>query len=99
RRGLEIAKVGVAMLVRTAFIEGGDRYRTLFKPHPPAIVAPFVERLPMFKGRLDPKGSTATSYCWLVWSKEIHHAGQTRVRWIPPCRKALERPGDYEVAA
>lgn len=91
RRGLDIAKVGVAMLVRTAFIEGTARHATLFQPHPPAILAPFVERLPLGKGRYDPKASTATSYCWLVWSKLPHHAGQTVVRWIPPCRSGLER--------
>lgn len=95
-RALERAKVGVAMLVRTAFIEGVERYETLFSKNRPAILAPFSERVPMFKGRVDAKGSTATSYCWLVWSKLPHHAGQTVVRWIPPCRRSLERPGDYE---
>jgi hypothetical protein len=94
-RGRDIARVGVAMLVRTSFIEGGERYRTLFSKHPPAILAPFAERVPMFKGRVDPKGSTATAYSWLVWSKQPHHAGQTVVRWIQPCRKQLTREGDY----
>lgn len=97
-RGLDVARVGVAMLVRTAFIEGVDRYRTLFNVRRPAILAPFTERVPMVKGRCDPKASTATSYCWLVWAKFPHYAGhQTVVRWIPPCRKQLERTGDYEI--
>lgn len=97
-RGLEIAKTGVAVLVRTAFIEGVERYQTLYQRHRPAIFAPFAERVPMFKGRVDPKGSTATSYCWLVWSKAPHQAGRCEVRWIPSCRRSLERPGDYEAA-
>ena len=94
-RGLETATTGVAMLVRTSFIEGVGRYQTLFSKRQPAILAPFAERVPMFKGRIDPEGSSATSYSWLVWSKELHHAGRTVVRWIPPCRKRLDRPGDY----
>ena len=39
------------------------------------------------------KASTATAYCWLIWTRDA--AAETRFRWIPPCRKALERPGDY----
>lgn len=93
QRGLELAGVGVAVLVRTSFIEGVERYLTLFSKNPPALVAPFSERVPMFKGRVDAKGSTATSYCWLVWQHNTKNF--TRVRWIPPCRKQLEREGDY----
>src|SRR5690606_6713129 len=66
-RGIEMATVGVAVLARTTFIEGVERYRTLFSLRRPAVLAPFSERVPMFKGRIDPRGSTATSYCWLVW--------------------------------
>ncbi|WP_342640922.1 methyltransferase [Rhodoligotrophos ferricapiens] len=87
---------GVAMLVRTSFLEGVGRYENLFKVRPPSIVAQFVERVPMVKGRLTATGSTATSYCWLVWmTGELG----TRLEWIPPCRKQLERSDDYEVAA
>lgn len=88
---------GYAVLVRTAFLEGGERWRTLFEPHPPSIVAQFVERVPMVKGRCDPKASTATSYCWLVWMRDHH--GRPEFTWIPPCRRALERPGDYPADA
>lgn len=44
------------------------------------------------------KPSTATSYAWFVWATEDHHhcAGRTEVRHIPPCRKELTRPGDYD---
>lgn len=38
--------------------------------------------------------STATSYCWIIWRKGDT---DTRMRWIPPCRRDLERPGDYPV--
>lgn len=100
---------GTAMLVRTSFLEGMDRYKNLYAKRPPDIVAQFAERVIMHKGILrDPskeyldaatgtmkRPSTATSYCWLVW----HYAGgdchDTHMVWIPPCRTLLERPGDY----
>lgn len=91
--GIERAKIGVALLVRTAFLEGGKRYQDLFSQHPPSAVLQFCERVPMFKGRVDAKGSTATAYCWIVWHK--YHRDCTRFDWIPPCRKRLEKPGDY----
>ena len=48
----------------------------------------------MFKGRVDAKGSTATSYCWLIW-QHAHARFQTVLEWIPPSRKKLERDGDW----
>lgn len=97
-RACAVASQGVAMLVRTSFLEGVGRYRGLFSKRPPLIIAPFVERVPMFKGRLDPKASSATSYCWIVWPGRLPIRADftTRCVWIPPCRKALERPGDYD---
>ena len=88
---IQRARVGVAMLVRTAFLESVGRYERLFRDHPPAVLQ-FTERVPMFRGRLDAKGSTATAYCWLIW----HGPRPGSMHWIPPCRKALERPRDYE---
>jgi hypothetical protein len=92
-RSLAVARIGVAMLTRTSFIESKGRYKRLFKPFPPSAVAQFTERVPMVKGRLDGKASTATSYCWIVWDRLA--AGGTSLQWIPPCRKWLERPEDY----
>jgi hypothetical protein len=82
-----------AVLVRTAFLEGQDRYRDLFSVHPPYIVAQFTERVPMVKGRHDPDASTATSYCWVVWIKRPAPEPTTFV-WIPPCRRQLQKPTD-----
>lgn len=91
---LKRTRKGVALLVRTAFLEGNRRYERLFGPHMPAAVYQYVERVPMVKGRLDPRASTATSYCWIVWRHRWPVA--TELAWIPPCRKQLERPGDYD---
>jgi hypothetical protein len=91
-RASKIANHGFAFLVRTSFLEGVGRYEGLFSKNPPSIVAQFSERVPMVKGRYDPEASTATSYCWLVWKE--HQAG-TRLMWIPPCRRQLERESDW----
>lgn len=86
-----IAETGFAMIVRSAFLEGVGRYENLFSKNPPSIIAQFAERVPMVKGRYDPKASTATSYTWLIWFKD---EPKTEFVWIPPCRKRLEREGD-----
>lgn len=92
-RALMIAKNGVAILARSVFLESSGRYRAIFRDNPPTKFAQFTERVPMVKGRLDKKASTATGYAWLVWEKtNIQHP---RLMWVPPCRKALERDGDY----
>jgi hypothetical protein len=96
-RSMKIARYGVAMLTRTVFIESVGRYERLFRPNPPSRVAQFTERVPMVKGRIDKKASTATGYAWLVWEKE-QSSGRTELVWIPACRKALEREGDYQQA-
>lgn len=92
-RALSVAKIGVAILARTVFLESSGRYRGIFKDTPPTIFAQFVERVPMVKGRLDIKATTATSYAWLVWEKGA--VMSPRLMWVPPCRKKLERKSDY----
>lgn len=92
-RALSIAKRGVAVLVRTAFLEGEERQDRLFGPNPPTLVAQYVERVPMHKGRWVVNGTTATAYCWLVWLAD--GGRDTRFTWIPKSRKALTRPDDW----
>ena len=104
-RALDEAAEGVALLLRSSWMEGADRYERLFRDRPPSIVAPFVERVPMVKGRWDPEASTATSYAWFVWRRASLDAGltgpgrfgrtDTQLVWIPPgCRQLLERDSD-----
>jgi hypothetical protein len=92
-------------IVRTGFLESIRRYQRLFRIHPPTLIAQHVERVIMHKGIVrDPgkkhwngsqwrKPSTATSYCWLFFVKGI---SPQPFHWIPPCRKRLEQPGDYD---
>jgi tRNA1(Val) A37 N6-methylase TrmN6 len=62
----ERAREGVALLVRTTFLESGGRFANLFSKYRPNAVLQFSERVPMHKGRLIENGSTATAYCWIV---------------------------------
>lgn len=91
-RATATSGIGFAMIVRVAFLEGQGRFERLFSKNPPSYVLQFTERVVMHKGRLAPEGSTATAYAWLVW---LEGEFPTQLRWIAPCRKRLERPGDY----
>jgi hypothetical protein len=98
-RGLHVARRGVAMLCRTVIIEGQARYDHVYTRTTPSLVAQYVERVPMVEAQFDPKASTATGYCWLVWDKEAPPTStypndllQAPLCWIPPCRAELERP-------
>jgi hypothetical protein len=64
------------------------------RPSAPSVVLQFAERVPIVKGRCDPKASTATSYAWVVWLPRAP-AEATKFEWIPPCRPKLERLDDY----
>lgn len=90
------SRVGVAMLLRGSFIEGQRRYIRLFRDNPPMIYH-FAERVPMFRGRVDPEASSPAVYSWYVWDKTNPQPGCGRGSYeiIEPCRKALELPGDY----
>lgn len=91
KRALDEARVGVAALLRTQWLEGEKRYLELFRDRPPTVFAPFVERLPMHRGRWEPEGGTMTSYAWFVW----HRPSTPRAPfWIPPCRVELTRRDD-----
>lgn len=91
-KAAKTSRIGFAMIVRSAFLEGIGRYNDLFSRNPPSFVLQFTERVVMHKGKLSEKGSSATAYCWMVW---IDGEYPTKLDWIPPCRKRLERPGDY----
>lgn len=93
-RALDLVEAGVALLLRTQWLEGEERYRSIFRDRPPTLFAPFVERVPMLRGRWDPDASTATSYSWFVWLRGVVPRSPF---WIPPgCRRALSRDDDRQ---
>lgn len=87
---------GVAFLVRTTWLESKERFESIFSRKPPNVVAIFSERVPMVKGRWNPKASSATSYAWVVWRRGSFAQG-TQLYWIPPGqRRRLTLPSDIE---
>ncbi len=93
-KSLTISRHGCAMLLRSNFAETVGRYNRLFSKNPPSTIAQFSERVPMVKGRIDKKASTATAYAWFVW-QPYRVENDTKFIWIPPCRKELEKDSDY----
>lgn len=88
---LAMARRGVALLVRTQWLHTEERYR-LFSKHEPSLIAYYVERVPMHRGRWEPDGDTMTDYCWVCWSQALAPRAPL---WIPPGqRKRLTRPAD-----
>jgi hypothetical protein len=101
-RALGLASQGVAMVLRSQFLEGIDRHRDLYCAYPPNIIAQSVERIPMVKGRLDAKANTATSYSWFIWYRDERRRAPMSMKelwapvwWIPPCRDRLKQKSDY----
>lgn len=91
RKALGLATRGAAVLVRTQWLHTEERYE-LFGEHPPTVIAYYVERVPMHRGRWEPEGSTATDTCWVCW---VHGAAPRPPMWIPPGqRKLLTRRDD-----
>jgi hypothetical protein len=86
QRAIAEARIGCALLLRTAWLESDERWQ-LFRKSPPTHVAVFMGRVAMVKGRWDPSASTATSYAWFVWHRPAEHAGETRLLFIPPDTK------------
>jgi hypothetical protein len=89
-QGQRIARQGVAMFLKINFLEADVRYQNIFIPNWPSHVYGFVERVPINMNRLG--RTTATFYAWFIW--DAADFGETRFRWIPPCRTRLQRPDE-----
>ncbi len=85
-RAMTEARTGVALLLRTNWLEGGDRFERVFSKMPPRIVAVYSERVPMVAGKWDPAAASATSYSWFVWQRS-HFRKETKMLWISPGAK------------
>lgn len=84
----------IAMLCRSNWgDESEERYENLFLKKPYAIRAPYIERVPMVKGRYDHEARSATSYSWFIWLRD-YKPKRPEVLFIPPHRARLETPDD-----
>jgi hypothetical protein len=85
--GLAQSRRKMALLLRLAFLEGGNRQRTIFSKTPPARVWVFSERITFYPAGAVRAGSGTTAYAWFVWDKEAENKS-TELRWFPPGYKA-----------
>lgn len=81
-RALELAQKGVIMLGRLQFLEGKNRYNTIFTKNPPTDVCIYIDRIQCYKnGDFSTKDSSAQAYAWFVWDKE-KESQETICHWI-----------------
>lgn len=89
------AKIGVAVLLRTIWLESTTRHASLFGPNPPTVVAVFSRRMQAAHGKLIRGGGAMMSHSWFWWDKRVK-TKQSRLTWIPPnAQKELDRDSDY----
>jgi predicted RNA methylase len=83
-RALEIPKKGVLMLGRLQFLEGQNRYATIFQKNPPSDVYIYVDRIACFKnGDTSKKMDSAQAYAWFYFDIEKMKTNKTtEVHWI-----------------
>lgn len=84
--GIRNSSKKFALLLRLAFLEGGNRNRTIFSQTPPNRVWVFSERITFYPENAERKGSGTTAYAWFIWDK--HAKNQTELKWIKPGYKA-----------
>jgi hypothetical protein len=82
RAGLAQSKRKLALLLRLAFLEGGNRQRTIFAKTPPARVWVFSERITFYPAGAVRQGSGTTAYAWFVWDKQAA-SKTTELKWLP----------------
>lgn len=80
-RALEIAQNKLIVLCRTQVLEGESRYEKILKNNPPTEVYQYVDRIQCWKSGIEPEGSSAQAYCWLVWDKTREVSGPI-LKWI-----------------
>lgn len=83
--GVKQSRHKFALLLRLAFLEGANRYRTIFSVAPPSRVWIFSERITFYPAGAEQKGSGTTAYAWFVWDK--NSKSETQLRWLPPVYK------------
>lgn len=102
-RGLREASVGVAVLVKTLWLEGGknvptSRWCRILRDNPPDRIAIISARMPARMGSVIQHQASFISHSWLWWNKEHRRRKLTKFIWIPPeAQRTLENDADYRV--
>ena len=71
----------VVFFLKCQFLEGKDRFKSIYKDYPPKYVYVHSARQNCAKnGKFDKYKSATLCYCWFVWQKGFK--GETILRWI-----------------
>jgi hypothetical protein len=90
--GVRNARRKFALLLRLAFLEGANRYRTIFSVIPPSRIWVFSERITFYPAGAIKKGTGTTAYAWFVWDKGS--ADQTEMKWFKPGYRRYSHEAD-----
>lgn len=82
KKGIELSRRKLALLLRLAFLEGANRQRTIFSKFAPSRVWVFSERITFYPKGAVQKGTGTTAYAWFVWDKDAPK--RTELRWFEP---------------
>jgi hypothetical protein len=93
RSGVKHSRRKFALLLRLAFLEGANRYRTIFSKTPPARIWIFSERITFYPAGAVRKGTGTTAYAWFVWDKDA--AIGTELKWFEPGYRARYSEPDH----
>lgn len=92
--GFTRARRGVALLLRTAWLESVERYSLFYESSwPLTVLAPYAERVNMQLGYWSPNGSTATAYAWFIFQPSSVRESP-RIVPIPPGQRERLAKGD-----
>lgn len=96
RLGLQRARRGVAILIRTGWKDTGGRWDLFSGAMRCDVQATFFDRVAMELGGWNPKGSTATSYTWFIWFTD-----EARPAWLNEIRRSMgeHAPPGYAASA
>ena len=95
RLGLQRARRGVAVFIRSGWLDSEGRYPFFYGDAPLGVEAPFFERVALKLGGWDPNASTATPYSWFfffqpdaapIWVRELQDAAGLAVNATTPIR-------------
>lgn len=85
--------IGVAMLCRNNWLEGGKRYEKLFSRYPPSQVAVICDRVGFCVGTCEVGKSGMLPYSWFIW--DLASQAMNALTWVPAkTRDRLTKPDD-----
>lgn len=98
RKAITEARIGVALILRTLWLDPGAKRYKFFQTFPPNAVFVYAGRMDAAKGKVVQKNGSFMSHSVFVWDvKNPASLGHTKLGWVPhSAQQELERPDDYD---